>query len=461
MTRAAIYVRVSVDRDGDETSTARQEKACRAFCDMKGWDVGTVFRDRGVSAFRGKDRPGWAGLEKAVRAGEVEAVVVFAISRAARNTVRLLKFKELCDEHGVQFESTSEPIGGQYGDVFLAILGALAQLESKSKSDRLLLKHQAKAASGEWQGGRRPFGYVAVDGHLNIIDVEADAIREAATSLLNGGSLVSVTRRWNSLRLATTAGRPWTSRGVRAVMLSPRIAGLRAHNGDTVTAKWAPVVTRRDFSRLERLLTDPSRNTGGDYRARYLLTGILECGLCGGRMKGRPSKGTQQYVCTVTGTLHLAVKARDLGDYVMTLAETMTVGNGVVATDPTELSAPILAERDRIDEKLRDLGRRYADGSVADAAFFAAPSALAERLTEIEAELEAIVPQRPVDVYLATFDRFDVSTDPDVNARAWLESLVERVVLNPAPVRGRNAFDSSRVDIVWRPGVRESVAESA
>ena len=171
-------------------------------------------------------------------------------------------------------------------------------------------------------------------------------------------------------------------------------------------------------------------------------------------MKGRPSKGNPQYVCQVTGTLHLAAKARVLGDYVMEQALTMTADTTVVAADPAELSAPILAERDRIDDKLRDLGRRYADGSIADAAFFSAQGSLSDRLVEIEGELEAIVPQRPLDAYLATFDRFDVSDDPDVNARAWLESLVERVVLNPAPVRGRNTFDPSRVTVTWRQGVQ-------
>lgn len=450
--RAAIYARVSVDRDGDELSTARQEKACRAFAEMKGWEVTEVYRDRGVSAFRGKDRPGWVALEKAVRAAEVDAVVVFAISRAARNTVRLLKFKELCDEHGVQFESTSEPIGGQYGDVFLAILGSLAQLESKAKSDRLLSKHEEKATLGEWQGGRRPFAYTAIDGRLVLVPTEADSVREAATSVLNGGSLNSVVRRWNSLGLTTTAGRRWTSRGVRAVLLSPRIAGIRAHNGERVTARWEPVIDRRTFATLERMLKDPARNNGSG--ARYLLTGLLECGLCGSAMKGRPSKGTRQYVCSASGTLHLAAKAQPVDDHVMTLATNMALTSGIVAADPAELSAPLLAERDRLDDKLKDLGRRYADGSIADAAFYAAQGALGDRLVEIDGELAAIAPQRPVDAYLATFDRFNVSGDPTANARAWLESLVERVTLKPAAVRGRNAFDPSRVVVAWRPGVR-------
>lgn len=80
---AAIYTRVSVK---DDTSNARQREACEAFCKAKGWDVGPVFQERGI-----------------------------------------------------QFESVSEPIGGTYGKVFLAILGSLAELECQMKADRALL----------------------------------------------------------------------------------------------------------------------------------------------------------------------------------------------------------------------------------------------------------------------------------------------------------------------------------
>jgi DNA invertase Pin-like site-specific DNA recombinase len=84
MTRAAIYTRVS-EAYADEDSRADQGRRCRAFADVKSWDVTQVFTDRGISAWSGADRPGWTALETAVARGEFDAVLVFQVGRSARN----------------------------------------------------------------------------------------------------------------------------------------------------------------------------------------------------------------------------------------------------------------------------------------------------------------------------------------------------------------------------------------
>jgi DNA invertase Pin-like site-specific DNA recombinase len=66
----------------------------------------------------------------------------------------------MCEENCVAFESVSEPIGGRFGKVFLAILGSLAELESQMKSDRQrLLRDSIEPGSDRFLGGYRPFGY--------------------------------------------------------------------------------------------------------------------------------------------------------------------------------------------------------------------------------------------------------------------------------------------------------------
>jgi site-specific DNA recombinase len=63
----------------------------RGVLHAKGWKVGAVFQERGITGTGEKDRPQWRKLMVAVEGGEVDAVVVFAISRAARNTIDLLR----------------------------------------------------------------------------------------------------------------------------------------------------------------------------------------------------------------------------------------------------------------------------------------------------------------------------------------------------------------------------------
>ena len=48
--RAAVYCRISDDREGRELGVQRQEEDCRARATREGWAVGEVFTDNDLSA---------------------------------------------------------------------------------------------------------------------------------------------------------------------------------------------------------------------------------------------------------------------------------------------------------------------------------------------------------------------------------------------------------------------------
>jgi DNA invertase Pin-like site-specific DNA recombinase len=57
--RAAIYARLSADRDGSGLAVERQQEDCEKLCDERGWDVVAVLIDNDMSATSGKRRPGF------------------------------------------------------------------------------------------------------------------------------------------------------------------------------------------------------------------------------------------------------------------------------------------------------------------------------------------------------------------------------------------------------------------
>lgn len=67
-------------------------------------------------------------------------------------------------------------------------------------------------------------------------------------------------------------------------------------------AAWDAVFTQDEHDRLVAKLTDPARNENtwaGRAEARYLLTGIVTCGLCKGPMYAQGAKtGRPRYSCT-------------------------------------------------------------------------------------------------------------------------------------------------------------------
>ena len=54
---AAIYVRISRDRNGDCLGVERQEQECRTLAERLGWTVTEVYSDNDISAFSGRRRP--------------------------------------------------------------------------------------------------------------------------------------------------------------------------------------------------------------------------------------------------------------------------------------------------------------------------------------------------------------------------------------------------------------------
>lgn len=141
-------------------------------------------------------------------------------------------------------------------------------------------------------GGIKPFGYEALptgpprvkDGEPRlqltgeIVPEEAALIREAAQRLLDGDSIRAVLRDWSERGIRSPRGKAWTSPGFRHKLRNPRLIGIHPETGER--AAWKPILDRRTHKALVELYADPTRlrsRRGG----RYLLTGLLFCGVCG------------------------------------------------------------------------------------------------------------------------------------------------------------------------------------
>ncbi len=86
---AAIYARISQDRAGEGLGVQRQLADCRAEAARRGWPVVAGFVDDDVSAYSRKARPEYRRMLDAIRAGEVDAVVVYHLDRLHRRPIEL------------------------------------------------------------------------------------------------------------------------------------------------------------------------------------------------------------------------------------------------------------------------------------------------------------------------------------------------------------------------------------
>lgn len=313
--RAAIYCRISKDDDGAGAGVARQEADCRRLAQSRGWDVVGVYVDNDTSAFNGT-RPRYRRLLADIAARTVDAVVTWHPDRLHRQPMELEQFFQVCDR------AKLTKLASVAGDYDLAshdarmqarIMGAVARNSSDATARRIRRKHEELAQAGKVHGGGiRPFGYDP-DG-VTLRPAEAKWIKVAARKILAGDSLRSVVRETNAAGVRTSQGKPWIASGLRNLLKTGRIAGVREHHGELVMkevndgeapkhvkAAWPAIITLAECKRLRALLSDPNRRSLGRGTARsYLLTGFIHCGrkTCGTPLVSRPKAGGLRcYMC--------------------------------------------------------------------------------------------------------------------------------------------------------------------
>src|SRR3954466_11051606 len=183
--RAAIYARVSTERQERQQTIDSQLAALRAWAEAQGHSLVEqhVFRDEGYSGSR-LDRPGLDGLRDAVRAAAIDVVAVLSPDRLARRYAYQVLLLEEFRRAGCEVAFLQHPISDDPNDqLLLQIQGAIAEYERAVLGERFRRGKLQKARDGHYLGGRAPYGYRyiprhdAIPGHLVIDEQEAELVR--------------------------------------------------------------------------------------------------------------------------------------------------------------------------------------------------------------------------------------------------------------------------------------------
>jgi site-specific DNA recombinase len=458
---AAIYTRISRDRQGEALGVGRQEKACRELCKQKGWQVLDVYSDNDVSAYSGKARPRYTAMLSAIEAKDADLIVAWAPDRLTRSNRELETLIDLVEKAHAEIatvEAGLYDLSTPAGRMSARVVGSVARFESEQKSARLKLKAAQIASTGKnGGGGSRPFGFE--DDRITIRESEAAVIRLCAERIIAGWTLRGTARRLVDDGVLTVSGKQWTITSLKRILVAHRTAGIRAHLGQAVcAAEWPGIVDETTHHQLRAILLDPDRRPQGAPH-KYILTGFAVCTICEAKLVARPNgRKARCYVC-----------ARGIGfsgcGGIRQLSETLEqfVFDAVIAlVDSGELpKAPApsigsddglaITELQRLDDELAGLADDYAAGLVPRAAFIKASARLESASVEQRRNLKdsATSGQMSAAVYqdVSLGERWPGMTFDQ--RRIVIGALIEEVRVAPA-VKGRNFFDSGRITIKWR-----------
>jgi site-specific DNA recombinase len=457
----AIYARISSDPSGQALGVARQLEDCHKLAAERGWTVAEEYVDNDISAYSGKTRPAYQRMVTDIGVGLRDGVIVYNLDRLTRRPVELEHFAEICEGAGVRQLATvtaDVDLGTDDGMFMARIFAAFAAKESARKSARLRRKARQNAEAGKPGGGaNRPFGYEA--DKLTVNPVEAELIRQAMRRVLAGESVRSVTAWMDAEGIPTSTGAEWRTGTLRAVLLAPRIAGLRSHNGEVVgPAQWEGIITLEERQQLLNVFAAKAA-TGRRAPRSYLLSGMLRCGKCSGKLFSSARQLERRYVC-LSGPDH-----RGCGGITVTAppVEEWIAAAVLYRLDTPQMDATLTGRRaddarhselleqlNRDQAKMAELARLWSDGEISSPEWKIARQSIERRMSTTDRRLSQITGTTALEGIVghgaelrARWDGMNLERQAAIVA-----AVLEHAVITPAVKKG-GKFDPNRIVPVW------------
>lgn len=277
--RYALYARQSVSRIPEESlSIEFQLQECTAYVQRTGGIIAGSFSDPDTKGWR-RNRPGFDAMLDTIRSGKADTVLLFKLSRFARNLMMQEEVVGEIADAGGELVSITEP-HITTSPMIRQILGAVNEDYRRVQSDWLRSAFAARARKGQHHG-YAPFGYRIEAGALVLGD-DADRARQIWDWALEGHGGYELSIRANDRGWTTVKGKPWETTGMLRILRNPLYAGHVRYRGEVVMRDAHPaLVSDAEFAEVQAIL---NRRTRQKRKAELVWTEGFVYHACGRRM---------------------------------------------------------------------------------------------------------------------------------------------------------------------------------
>lgn len=286
--KVAIYARVSTTNQAEEGySIDGQIDSLEKYCEAMGWDVYNKYIDAGFSG-GSLNRPEMTNLINDVKNGLFDTVLVYKLDRLSRN-VRdtLYLIKDVFNTNKIDFVSIQENIdtSSAMGTLFLTLLSAIAEFEREQIKERMQLGKLGRAKSGKsmmWSKTSYGYDYIKETGTLSVNPYQALIVRKMFEWYLSG---MSITKLRDTLNEQYGQDKEWNYRTVRVILSNPVYCGYNQFKGQIFPGTHEAIISEEDFNKTQeeiktRQRTAAQRFNPRPFQAKYMLSGIAQCGYC-------------------------------------------------------------------------------------------------------------------------------------------------------------------------------------
>ena len=270
---AAIYARVSSDRQKEKHTIASQTAALIEYAQTHGYTVPAewVFQDEGYSGAT-LVRPGLESLRDLAAEGQIAVALIYSPDRLSRKYAYQVLLSEELSRCGVELIFLKAPAGTTPEDQLLVqFQGMIAEYERAQIAERCRRgkKHMAQQGGVNVLSGA-PYGYRYVRksdtaaAFYEVVEAEAKVVRMVFEVYTQQGlSINAIARLLNERQVATRTGKGrWERSTVWGMLRNP------AYRGTACYGKTEQRPRQRVTRPLRQRQALPSRTVGGHERPR-------------------------------------------------------------------------------------------------------------------------------------------------------------------------------------------------
>ena len=291
--KVAIYVRVSTTNQVEEGySIDEQKDKLEAYCKIKDWSVYNVYTDGGFSGSN-TNRPAIEQLIKDAKKRKFDTVLVYKLDRLSRSQKdTLYLIEDIFIKNNIAFLSLQENFDTStpFGKAMIGLLSVFAQLEREQIKERMQLGKLGRAKAGKsmmWAKTSYGYDYHKETGTVTINPAQSLAIKFMFKSYLSGRS---ITKLRDDLNDKYPKPIPWNYRAVRMILGNPVYCGYNQFMGEIYKGNHEPIISKETYDKTQKELkirqrTALENNNPRPFQAKYILSGISQCGYCGAPLK--------------------------------------------------------------------------------------------------------------------------------------------------------------------------------
>lgn len=302
--KAALYIRVSTEEQAEEGfSIQAQINQLTDYCKKNNIEVFKPYIDEGVSAkyTDEKKRPQFNKMISDAEKKLFNIILVHKYDRFARNVELSQKVKRRLKTAGINVLSMTEPIeDSPIGFFQEGILELLAEYYIRNLAQEVKKGMRERVKSG-MHNGSVPYGYRTdkASGIMVPHEEQAPVVRKIF-QLYNEGMGSAQISKWLDEHGISSAiqGAKWNHYAVLYILKNVKYIGYIKHANEIYRGVHQPIVDEETFNlaqthRAGRYL---EREPVGKNEQKFMLLGLLKCGVCGHKfgIRSRPDTRCKQ-----------------------------------------------------------------------------------------------------------------------------------------------------------------------